>query len=235
MASVLAGYPMPNDPGGPYGARTYAISSKVRTQTDQFSVRLDHKVSDKLALFARFNMNNVDGPLTNPSQTAINPSFSIPFLDRQRNAGFSATWAPSARFTAVTTLGYIRSTPTFSAHNQAQSGVTFADGAYEPYNSPAGSIMGAFGNLFQARQDFTLVSGKHTWQAGLEARVNRDTTIFGMYPNGLYTFGGGAAYSPVSIVSASGAHNINVGEALPDSLTGLLTATPFSYTVAAAP
>lgn len=235
MASVLAAYPMPNDPQGSYGARTYATSSKVRTETNQFSVRLDHKVSDKLALFGRFNLNNVDGPLTNPSQTAIDPSFSIPFLDRQRNAGFSATWTPSARFTAVTTLGYIRSTPTFSAHNQTQSGITFADGAFEPYNSPAGSIMGAFGNLFQARQDFTLVSGKHTWQAGFEARVNRDTTVFGIDPNGLYTFGGGAAYSQIAIRSTSGAHNINVGDVLPDSLTGFLTATPFSYTVAAAP
>jgi hypothetical protein len=235
MASVLAAYPMPNDPQGPYGARTYAISSKVRTTSDQFSVRLDHKVSDKLALFGRFNMNDVDGPLTNPSQTAIDPSFSIPFSDRQRNVGFSATWTPSARFTSVTTLGFIRTTPAFSAHNQTQAGLTFADGAYEPFNSPAGSIMGAFGNLFQARQDFTLIRGKHTWQAGVEARVNRDTTIFGISPNGLYTFGGGAAYSPVAITSLSGAHNIGVGDALPDSLTGFLTATPFSYAVAAAP
>ena len=46
-------------------------------------------------------MNNIDGPLTNPSQTAINPTFSIPYFDRQRNAGFSATWTPSARFTSV--------------------------------------------------------------------------------------------------------------------------------------
>ncbi len=235
VASVLAAYPLPNDPQGPYGARTYATSSKVRTQTDQFSVRLDHKVSDRLALFGRFNLNDVDGPLTNPSQTAINPSFSIPFSDRQRNAGISATWTPSAQFTSVSTLGLIRSTPAFSAHNQTQAGLTFADGAYEPFNSAAGSIMGAFGNLFQARQDFTWIRGKHTWQAGFEARVNRDTTVFGISPNGLYTFGGGAAYSPVSIRSASGAHNINAGDALPDSLTGLLTATPFSYAVAVAP
>jgi hypothetical protein len=135
----------------------------------------------------------------------------------------------------VTTLGFIRSTPNFSAHNRTQSGITFADGAFEPYNSPAGSIMGAFGNLFQARQDLTYVRGKHTWQAGFEARANFDTTIYGVDPNGLYTFGGGAAYSPVSIRSLSGGHNIEVGDALPDSLTGFLTATPFSYTVAAAP
>jgi hypothetical protein len=235
IAPVLARYPLPNDHQGPYGARTYATSSKVRTQTDQFSVRLDHKFSDKLALFARFNLNNIDGPLTNPSQTAINPSFSIPYFDRQRNAGFSATWTPSARFTSLTSLGFIRSTPNFSSHNQTQPGLTFADGTFEPYNSPAGSIIGAFGNLFQLRQDFTQIRGKHTWQAGVEVRVNRDTTLFGIDPNGLYTFGGGAAYAPVSIRSASGAHNIDAGGLLPDSLAGLLTATPFSYVVAAAP
>jgi hypothetical protein len=235
IAPVLASYPLPNDPQGPYGARTYATSSKVRTQTDQFSVRLDHKVSDKLALFGRFNLNNVDGPLTNPSQTAIDPTFSIPYFDRQRNAGFSATWTPSARLTSSTSLGYIRSTPNFSAHNRTQPGLTFADGTFEPYNSASGSISGAFGNLFQLRQDFTLVRGVHTWQAGFEARVNRDTTLFGIDPNGLYTFGGGAAYSPVSIRSTSGAHNINPGDLLPDSLSGFLTATPFSYVVAAAP
>ena len=49
-----------------------------------------------------------------------------------------------------------------------------------------------------------------------------------------YTFGGGTAYSPVQILSASGTHDIQVGDPLPDSLTGLLTATPFSYNITAA-
>src|SRR5437868_5269367 len=39
IAPVLARYPLPNNPAGPYGDRTYAISSKVTTRTDQFSVR----------------------------------------------------------------------------------------------------------------------------------------------------------------------------------------------------
>src|SRR5207302_1546467 len=53
-------------------------------------------------------------------------------------------------------------------------------------------------------------------------------------PNGLYEFGGGKAYSPQFIQSASGTHDIQVGEPLPDSLTGLLTATPYSYNIMAA-
>ncbi len=75
IAKLLARYPLPNDPQGPYGARTYATSSKVTTVSDQFSVRLDHKISDKSQLFARFTMENTAGPTTNPSQTALDPDF----------------------------------------------------------------------------------------------------------------------------------------------------------------
>ena len=71
--------------------------------------------------------------------------------------------------------------------------------------------------------------GSHAFKWGGEIRVNRDSTIFGVNPNGIYEFGGGTAYSPVKISSASGTHDIHVGDPLPDSLTGLLTATPYSY------
>jgi hypothetical protein len=53
--------------------------------------------------------------------------------------------------------------------------------------------MGSYGNLFQVRQNFTWVRGRHSWKAGAEARFNRDSTIFGTNPTGTYTFGGGAA------------------------------------------
>jgi len=42
VAPILAAYPLPNDLQGPFGPRTYATSSKVATDTNQFSVRLDH-------------------------------------------------------------------------------------------------------------------------------------------------------------------------------------------------
>ena len=78
------------------------------------------------------------------------------------------------------------------------------------------------------------VHSAHAFKWGVEIRLNRDATIFGTNPNGLYSFGGGTAYSPVLIKSASGTHDIPVGGPLPDSLTGLLTATPYSYNVIAA-
>jgi hypothetical protein len=77
IALILAAYPMPNDPHGPFGPRTYATSSKVSTDTNQFSIRIDHRISDQGRLFVRFNLDNTTGPLTNPDQSAIDPSFAV--------------------------------------------------------------------------------------------------------------------------------------------------------------
>ena len=235
IAKVLAGYPLPNDPGGSFGSRTYAISSKVSTNSDQASVRLDHKLTAKDQLFARFTFDNTIGPITNPSQTAIDPSFAVQFLDRQRNAGLSYTRTVSPQLVLDTSLGFVRSTPIFPDANHTQPAITFGDGLYEGYNTAAGQILGAFGNLFQIRHNISWKRGRHNLKFGAEVRLNRDTTVFGTAPNGSYTFGGGASYSPVAIQSLSGAHDIPVGGLLPDSLTSFLTASPFSYTIVAAP
>jgi len=176
----------------------------------------------------------VTGPLTNPDQTAINPDFGIQFFDHQRNAGVRYTRMISSHMTSDTSLSYIRSTPFFPAANHTQPGITYADGLYQPYNQPAGSIFGSYSNLYQFKQDFAWIHRSHAFKWGTEIRVNRDSTIFGVNPNGLYEFGGGKAYSPQLIRSASGTHDILPGEPLPDSLTGLLTATPYSYNIMAA-
>jgi hypothetical protein len=229
VAPILAAYPEPNDPQGAYGPRTYATSSKAATDSNQFSVRIDHRVSDQGQLFGRFNFNNVQGPLTNPSQPVLDPSFAVLFHDRQRNVALNYTRAVSPYFTSETSLGYIGSTPMFLSPNHTQPGMLFADGLYEPFNSAAGTATGAHGNLFQFRQNFTYVRGTHTLKVGAEMRFNRDTTIFGANPNGQYTFGGGPAYAPSLILSASGQHDIQAGSPLPDTLSGFLTATPFSF------
>jgi Carboxypeptidase regulatory-like domain/TonB dependent receptor len=228
---VLDAYPLPNDPLGPYGARTFATSSKVSTTTDQFSIRMDQRLSSKGQLFGRFSLNQVTGPVTNPDQTALDPSFAIQFFDHQRSAGVSYARTISPNLSFQTSLGYIRSTPMFPAANHTQPAILFGDGLLEAYGAPGGSIFGSYSNLYQFRFDMTGVRGTHTMKWGVELRANRDSTIFGTAPNGAYSFGGGTAYSQVGIQSASGTHNIAVGDPLPDSLTGLLTATPYSYNI----
>ena len=233
VAAILAGYPLPNLPTGAYGARTFATSSKVVTNTDQFSIRIDHHISETTKLMGRFSLNQVDGPTTNPDQTAINPTFGVKFFDHQRNATVRLTRAITPKLSLTTAFGYIRSTPFFPAENHTQPAITFNDGLYAGFDNPDGSIFGSFGNLYQIKEDMAYTRGAHALKWGVEIRLNKDSTIFGTNPNGLYAFGGGTAYSPVLITSASGQHNILPGQPLPDALTGLLTATPFSYTVTA--
>ena len=234
VATLLARYPLPNDPSGAYGPRTYATSSKVVTNTDQASLRIDHRISEKATLFLRASRNQVSGPTTNPDQTAIDPDFGVHFFDHQRSAAARYSRTLSPNFSFQTALGYIRSTPLFLTSNQTQPAIAFGDGLFEGFNSADGSIFGSYGNVYQLKHDMIYTHGAHSFKWGAELRFNRDTTIFGSNPNGLYTFGGGPAYSPVSIPSAGGTHDIHPGDELPDSLTGLLTATPFSYTVTAA-
>jgi hypothetical protein len=231
IVPVLSRYPLPNTPNGVFGARTYAASSKVSTVSDQFSVRVDHRLSDKAMLLTRFSLNQVTGPTTNPDQTAIDPRFAIQFYDHQRNAAVTYSRTISPHFTSDTSLGYLRSTPFFPTIDHSQPGINFGDGLFEAFNASAGQMFGSYGNLYQLKHDMVAIRGSHSFKWGTEIRVNRDSTIFGVNTSGNYSFGGGVAYSPVYIRSASGTHDIQIGDPLPDSLIGLLTATPYSYSI----
>ncbi|QNI34949.1 TonB-dependent receptor [Alloacidobacterium dinghuense] len=235
MARILARYPLPNFPQGPYGAHTYATSSKVITNANQFSIRIDQTLDEKSQIFARFTWDNLTGPTTNPDQTAIDPSFAVEYKDHQRNGVLTYSRVISPQYSFDSSIDFTRSTPGFPTPNHTDAAVKFNDGLFEAFNSAGGSVMQAYGNLIQARQNFSYIRSGHAWKFGGEVRLNRDTTYFGISPNNEYDFGGGTAYSPVEILSQSGTHNVNVGDPLPDTLSGLLTGTPFSYNVAVAP
>ena len=235
IASILARYPLPNNPTGAYGARTYAAPSNVNTDADQFSIRIDQKVGAKGQLLGRFNYDNLTGPTTNPDQTLLDPSFGVQYVDRQRNGVITYTHAVSPRFLWSSALSFTRTTPSFVTPNHTDSALKFIDGLYEAYNSAAGSVMSAFGNLFQGQLNFAWTTVRHAVKWGAEARLNRDTTYFGISPNGEYDFGGGTVYSPVFIPSSSGQHNVQVGDPLPDTLSSLLIGYPYGYTIAVAP
>ena len=235
VAALLDRYPLPNDPRGPFGARTFATSSKVRTDADQVSLRLDHQLSTKDHLFARFTLDNLTGPTTNPDQTAIDPAFGISYIDHQRNAVLTWIRTPSPEFSAESSISFTRTTPAFPTGDHTDPALSFGDGLYEPFNAAAGSVTAAFGNLFQGRENLTWTRSRHSIKAGAEFRANRDTSYFGTAPNGQYTFGGGTAYAPVAIPSLSGLHDVQAGSPLPDTLSALLTGSAFAYTLAVAP
>lgn len=235
VAKVLARYPLPNYAQGAYGVHTYATSAKISTDSDQLSIRLDHQVGNKNHFFTRLSFDNIIGPTTNPDQTAIDPTFGVQYRDHQRNFVFDITRTASPRWLFESQFGIIRTTPGFITTNFTDPGVKFNDGLYESFNSAAGSVTAAFNNLFSLRQAVTWTTHQHVMRAGAEVRLNRDTSYFGQSPNGEFDFGGGTAYSPVRLQSQSGAHVIERGDPLPDTLSSLLTGSAFTYTAAVAP
>lgn len=235
IAAVLARYPLPNNPTGAYGERTYAAPSNVDTDADQFSVRIDQKLGQKGWFLGRFTYDNMTGPTTNPDQTLLDPSFGVQYADRERNAVFTYTRTVSPKYLWSASLSITRTTPSFPTPNHTDPALKFTDGLFEPFNSAAGSVMSSFGNLFQGQLNFAWTSGSHVLKWGVEARLNRDTTYFGISPNGEYDFGGGTVYSPTFVPSATGQHNIQPGDPLPDTLSSLLLGYPYGYTVAVAP
>ncbi len=235
VARILSRYPLPNDPGGAFGARTYATSAKVGTSADQISVRLDHELSPKDKLFARFSWDNLRGPTTNPDQTAIDPAFGIRYVDHQRNGVIAWSHTSSPNFISESSLSVTRTTPNFKTADHTDPSVVFSDSLFGAFNAPGGTVTASLGNLFLGRQNFTLRRGQHEFKFGAEFRANRDTQYLGNFPNGQYVFGGGAAFATSPIVSASGGHNIAVGQQLPDTQSAFLSGSAFSYTVAVAP
>ena len=235
IAAVLARYPSANNETGAYGARTYAAPSDVATNADQFSIRIDHRLGEKGQFLGRFTYDNLTGPTTNPDQTLLDPSFGVQYMDRQRNAVFTYTRTVSQQYLWSASLNITRTTPSFPTPNHTDPALKFVNGLYESFDAAAGSVMAAFGNLFQGQLNFAWTSGGHEVKWGVEARLNRDSTFFGMSPNGEYDFGGGTVYSPIFIPSASGQHDIQPGDPLPDTLSSLLVGYPYGYTIAVAP
>ena len=235
IAGILARYPLPNDPSGPYGLRTYATPSVVATNADQFSLRIDQKITNKDQFFVRFTMDNLAGPTTNPDQTAIDPAFGIQYIDPQRNVIGSWTRTATPRLSFESSISIIRSTPGFLTPDTTDPAVKFNDGTYEAFDSAGGTVTQLYGNLFQGRENVVYNTGSHAWKAGVDVRLNRDSGYFGISPNGEYDFGGGTAYATEAIPSQTGKHDIHPGDSLPDSVSAFLSGSAFAYTVVVAP
>jgi hypothetical protein len=235
IAAVLKRYPLPNLPSGAYGANTYATASSVATDADQVSLRIDQRITPKDQFLARFTLDNITGPTTNPDQTALDPSFGVQYFDRERNVVGRYTRTVSPQMTLVSSLSITRSTPGFPTPNTVDPAVRFNNGLFESFNSAAGSVMQSYGNLFQGQQSVEYLTGNHAIKAGFEARLNRDSTYYGSSPNGDYDFGGGTAYSTEPIASVSGTHNLAVGDPLPDTFSAFLSGSVFDYWTVLAP
>ena len=235
IAAILARYPMPNYPAGAFGARTYATASKVATDADQFSVRIDQSFSPKDQFYARFTMDNLTGPTTNPDQTAIDPAFAVQYIDRQRNVVGAYTRTISPRLILESLISITRTTPGFPTTDYTDPAVKFNDGTYEAFNSAAGSVMQAYGNLFQGQQTVSYTKGSHVVQRGIRGAPQSRHNLFRHQPERRIRLWRrhGLCHGGDLLAERDAQHCGRRSAAR--YLCGFLSGSPFVYTVAIAP
>jgi hypothetical protein len=92
-AQILNKYPLPNQPSGLYGDNTFNSIFKQPTDDDQYSIRVDHKISEKDSIFGRVSYINNSQKETDP----VARWKTHPFL---RRTSITRAILPSARRTS---------------------------------------------------------------------------------------------------------------------------------------
>ena len=226
--AVLSAYPMPNNPIGPFGARTYTVNLKTPIDESQYSIRIDHRFSDNDSLFGRFTYSNNAIPIFSTSLAAINPQWSDSRHWNVRNLGITETHLLSPNAINSLTLSWLRTIETDSPSTVTDQTIsTFSDGLlsnWGPYragfiNEPDEGVL---------NDNLTIQKGRHALNAGVEYRIRSNSEAFpgSGYVNGVYTFKPGTTI-PVAIPTANGGR-LPAGSASPNSIVSLMLGVPFS-------
>ena len=98
MQPFLNAYPLPNGPeilqnGNPTGTASFDTSYSNRSTLDAASLRLDHRLSDKLTLFGRYNYAPSELVTRGSGSDALSGLDTIPIKTQTATVG--ATWAAS--------------------------------------------------------------------------------------------------------------------------------------------
>jgi len=228
--TVLNRYPLPNDPSGPYGPRTFAFQFSIPENHDQWSTRLDHRFSDKDSVFGRFTYLDQVQPAQDAFAALINPSFSSAGGNDQRNVGITHIhiFSPNVlnTFKAGMTKTIWINTPLITSVTQT----AFTDGGLNTWGPDTFvSVYNLYNYSFNDGVSWT--KGRHTLSIGAEFRRFRgnDYGASSGGPGGTFSFSPGTPL-PFDIPSASGQNNLAAGAPSPSSIVSFIAGDPAVYT-----
>jgi len=223
VSTILNAYPLPNNPGGTLGPRTFQSTFSQAINRDQYSGRLDQRFSDKDSFFFRYSVASNHQPNQDPNEAIINTAFDNDTRNDWINAGLSETHLFSSNLINELRISGMQAIEQTVPKVFNVTEVNFADGALYQYGTSGGGFsLAPFGMTF--RDGVTWVKGRHTMNFGGEYRPVH-SSYFGSSiggPNGIYTFAAGSAL-PVAIQSVDGAHNLQPGDPSPNALVSFMT------------
>jgi hypothetical protein len=236
--TMLALFPAPNIPGSvdvTGVANNYLINPVEPDTTNQFDVRIDHKISDSDSIFGRFSFSNnhlsPPGEIPPPIDSADFASGD--FLNNARNLVITETHIFTPRTVNELRLGYSRnrserlqfnSTKNLSAQYGIQ-GVPFGptNGGLPQFNVDGLTTFGSaeyqptveIQNIYHIVDSLSLIRGRHTIKIGAEIKPRVNFTILQPpYPRGELNFSANFTRDPNNVA--------NTGMGAADFLLGAL-------------
>jgi acyl-coenzyme A thioesterase PaaI-like protein len=218
--TMLALFPAPNTPGSvdvTGVGNNYLINPVEPDTTNQFDVRIDHKISDSDSIFGRFSFSNnhlsPPGEIPPPIDSADFASGD--FLNNARNLVITETHIFTPRTVNELRLGYSRnrserlqfnSTKNLSAQYGIQ-GVPFGptNGGLPQFNVDGLTTFGSaeyqptveVQNIYHIVDSVSLIRGRHTIKIGAEIKPRVNFTILQPpYPRGEFNFSGNFTRDP---------------------------------------
>lgn len=235
MAKILQSYP---DPTSAARGSNFVYNPNSLADRDQFSVRLDHKLSEKGTLFGRFSFGNAlnDFPGALPPATVGAVTFANiggapfpgPATGNDRSASITETQVLSPTQVNVLRFGFSRwvlnllalntnrgpiaqqlGLPGVNIGNKQTDGLPqFGITGFSTLGDEIAVPLLLGSNTYQINDAFSSIHGRHTWKFGVDFR-RMDTNLGQiLFPRGSYSFSG-----------------TFTGNALGDALLGLSTST----------
>ena len=220
-ASVIGRYPLPNDPTGPSGARTFSGPLSAGFDYDQATLKFDWQKSDKdtfsLGLTWFDSLNNCTDSVIQ------GPDFGGCTILRDRHHRLSNVHMFSPNLVNELRIGYHRAVGDNGNVNRLISPTLFRDGSFSTLNA-GGTSFGTVTNVIQFSDSVSYLRGRHSLKAGVEFRNLRDSTDLALRFPGQFLF---SQFTPIvaDVPTLSGV-TIPAGSVVGTSIVNFLQGAP---------
>lgn len=224
--NMVGFYPLPNRAGDTAALiNNYVFAPASYVNSDQYSVRLDHRISARHSLFGRYTYNKGDTGTSGPYGNIADNVLGVT-INRVHNASINLTTLLSAsrilnfrlgatrRFEGriplaagkvnLTTLGFPAS---LASQVDEQAFPTFAVANYGQLGPAAGDRIRRGNGVYTLVAEQTEIHGRHTLVYGADIRLYDQTPYQGGAPSGSYSFALSQTQGPNPLVATLGAGN----------------------------
>jgi hypothetical protein len=208
-------YPLPNRPGvGPAGVNNYSWDRSQTLNSDQWSVRIDHRFSDKVNLFGRITRNTGDNANNGPYDNMADNVLGV-MKNRVVNGVLNVINVISPRWILSLRLGVTRRSegrvplsagkvdltalgfaPNIAPTVQEQVFPTISIQNFAQLGPPTGDRIRRGNTVYMAVVEQTLMRGRHTLVFGGDIRMYDQTPFQAGASSGQYSFTSASTRGP---------------------------------------